>query len=364
MKQKLNYSQIIIFITSLLIIIFGDIEKKAQTGFRFLENPVSAEAIGRGGLGLVSFRNANTTFWNPSGLGWMECKIDFNANYTSGIADINYSSFATAVKLGNFGVLGFDLISMDYGDLIETRRADNEAGYIATGTFSPSAFAAGVSFAQKVSDRFSYGVKVKYAYQDLGSAWVAKSGISLDDSTLVIGKEEYNMGEPAFDIGATYDFLNHGIRFGATMTNISREIKYERESAKFPLPFAVSFSLGMSPLTFSDIDTDLHDLFIGFESIHPRDFKEKMKFGAEYTYAQLFILRSGYMYNYDERGLTFGLGVKKQMQGMNFRMDYAYQDFGIFSGVHTISIGFRDNDKGLVKLKTIQINWNKYEKKT
>ncbi|MBN2280221.1 MAG: PorV/PorQ family protein [Candidatus Marinimicrobia bacterium] len=338
--MKYRNLAVLSLITFLTIQLSGEIEKKAQTGFRFLENPVSAEAIGRGGLGLVSFRNANTTFWNPAGLGWLENRLDFNANYTKGIADINHSSFALAMKLGNFGMLGLDLINMDYGEFIGTRRADNEEGFIKTGNFSPSALALGVSFAQRVSDRFSYGVKVKYAYQDLGSAWVARAGTSLDDSTLVIDKEKYNMGEPAIDIGATYDFLNHGIRFGATMTNISREIKYERESAKFPLPFAVSFSLGLAPLTFTDISSEMHDLFIGFESVHPRDFKEKLKFGAEYTYLKMFLVRTGYMLNYDERGLTFGLGVKKKMQGMDLRMDYAYQDFGIFNGVHTVSLGF------------------------
>lgn len=339
MNYKKNFLHLLFLIAFLNGLSFGEIEKKAQTGFRFLENPVSAEAIGRGGLGVVAFRNSNTTFWNPSGLGWMESKMDFNANYTKGIADINYSSFSAAMSFGRLGVFGVDFISMDYGDLIETRRADNDKGYIQTGTFSPAAYAVGVSYAQKVSNRFSYGVKVKYAYQDLGSAWVGIEGTDVDDSTLVIGREKYNLGEPAFDIGATYDFLNHGIRFGAAMSNISREIKYERESAKFPLPFAVSFSLGMSPLTFTAID-DVHDLFIGFESVHPRDFKEKMKFGAEYTYSKMIILRTGYMHNYDERGLTFGLGIKHQLQEMKFRMDYAYQDFGIFNGVHTISIGF------------------------
>lgn len=34
----------------------GQIVKKGQVGFRFLENPISAEAIVRGGLGVAVFR--------------------------------------------------------------------------------------------------------------------------------------------------------------------------------------------------------------------------------------------------------------------------------------------------------------------
>ncbi len=318
---------------------FADIEKKAQTGFRFLDNAISAEAIGRGGLGLVSSRDANASFWNPSGLAWMETGFDFAANYTNGIADINHSSFTVATKLGRLGVLGVDLLSMDYGELTGTRRAANELGFETTGPFSPMAMATGVTYARKVSDRFSWGLKAKYAIQDLGSAWIALEGKDVDDTTLVIGKQKYRLGEPALDIGTTYDFNSHGIRFGAVMTNISREIKYERESAKFPFPFAVSFSLGFAPLTYLDVNSSVHSLFVGFESVHPRDFKEKLKIGAEYCYAGTLILRSGYMMNYDERGLTFGFGIRHEMAGTHVRLDYAYQDFGIFSGVHTISLG-------------------------
>ena len=103
----------------------GKLVKKGQVGFRFLENPVSAEAICRGGLGLTLFQNSNTVFWNPSGLGWITTKLDFNANYTNGIADINYNSFVGAVNFGRFGVVGVDFLSVDYGEFIGTRVAYN-----------------------------------------------------------------------------------------------------------------------------------------------------------------------------------------------------------------------------------------------
>jgi len=315
----------------------SNIVKKGQVGFRFLQNPIAAEAIGRGGLGLVSFRNSNAVFWNPSGLGWLNGKIDFNANYTKGIADINYSAMVGAFNLGKFGVVAIDFMGMDYGEFYGTRRAANDLGYIDVGTFQPSAFAVGMTYSQKVSDRFSYGVRLKYAYQDLGTALIGTEGTDVDDSTLVIESKDYAHGEPAIDIGTTYDFLSHGIRFGAVVRNFSREIKYERY--KFPMPFAVGFSMVFRPLTFFNIEPQQHDLEIGFETEHPRDFKEKVKFGAEYCYHELLIVRTGYMCNYDERGLTFGMGVCKEINLVKLRLNYAYQDFGIFNNVHTLSLG-------------------------
>jgi len=336
MRYKI-FMVFILLTSSLATTAISEIVKKGQVGLRFLQNPVSAEAIGRGGLGLVSFRNSNAVFWNPSGLGWLDGKIDFNASYTQGIADINYSAMVGAYNLGKYGVVALDFLGMDYGEFYGTRRADNDQGYIDVGTFQPTAFAVGMTYSQKVSNRFSYGIRVKYAYQDLGTALIGTEGTDVDDTTLVIEPKDYKRGEPAIDIGATYDFLSHGIRFGAVVRNFSREIKYERY--KFPMPFAVGFSMVVKPLTLFNFDTQRHDLEIGFETEHPRDFKEKVKFGAEYCYNQLLILRTGYMFNYDERGLTFGMGICKEINLVELRLNYAYQDFGIFNSVHTFSIG-------------------------
>jgi hypothetical protein len=313
------------------------VEKKAQVGFRFLENPVSAEAIALGGMGVVGIENANTVFWNPSGLGWMNAKNDAAVSYTKGIADINYSSFAGAFSLSYGGIVAVDMTYMDYGTFNGTIRANNDNGFEETGTFTPSAYAIGLSYAQRVSDRFSYGVRAKYAYQNLGSVTVGIVGSDVDDSTLVTDIVLNNHGEPAIDIGATYDFAGSGIRFGAVIQNISRSVTYVREA--FPLPFSVSFSLHADMLKLFDKQNPNHSLVIGVESTHPRDYKEKLKFGCEYRYLQAFILRAGYRLNYDQRGLTLGLGLDKEIGGVHLRVDYAYENYGVFKAVNTFTIG-------------------------
>jgi hypothetical protein len=314
----------------------GQIVKRGQVGFRFLENPVSAEAIGRGGLGVGMFRNANAVFWNPGGLGWIEGKFDFNVNYTQGLADINQTAVAGAWNWAGIGVIAIDVIAMDYGDFYGTRRADNEQGFVDTGVFSPNAWALGLAFSQKVSDRFSYGIHLKYARQDLGDAWIG-AGKDVNDPNLVITQKSYAHSEPALDIGAVYDFLYHGIRFGAVVQNISREVRYEKE--KFPLPFAVSFGLAVDPWSIFRPEDKTNSLVLGFESRHPRDFKEKLKFGAEFTSHDRIALRAGYMDNYDERGLTAGMGLNQNVGSTAFRLDYAFQDFGVFGSVHIFSFG-------------------------
>lgn len=314
----------------------AEFTKKAQVGFRFLENPVSAEVMGRGGAGVVNTFTANAVFWNPALLGWIPTDLDVGLNHTRGIADINYNGIAASYRLWSAGVIGFSLLAMEYGTFYTTVRAANDDGFLETGTFSPSAFAVGGAFSQRVSDRFSYGVHLKYARQDLGEAWVATSGSSLSDSGLALAQTEYDLDVLAIDIGAYYDFLYNGIRFGATVQNISRELKYE--SQQFPLPFAVVFGVAIEPLRFFDVDT-AHSVVVCVESRHPRDFGEKIEMGIEYYYLGIFALRAGYRTNYDERGWTAGVGVKYALAGVPWRVDYAYEPFGILGTRHFISLG-------------------------
>jgi hypothetical protein len=327
--KKINL--ILLALVTFSILTRAQIEKKAQVGFRFLENPVSAEVMGRGGVGVTTTFNSNGIFWNPALISWTENKVDVSLNHTSGIADINYNAAAAAVKLGNFGVLGFSLLAMDYGIFYETRRAANSEGYIETGTFSPTAFAIGIAFSQKVSDRFSYGVHVKYARQNLGEAFVIPRGDS------VLSRREYELDVFALDVGAYYDFLVNGIKFGATLQNISRELRYEVQ--QFPLPFAVSFGASINPLELFYGKDPMHSFTLSFESRHPRDFGEKVKLGAEYQFSDFFIARAGYVSNYDERDWTAGVGFKQHFSEFPIRVDYAYQPFGILGDVHFISLG-------------------------
>lgn len=315
------------------------VEKKAQVGFRFLENPVSAAALGRGDNGVLGITGADGVYANPSAIAWMPGKADVTLSKTVWIADMGYSSVSAALKGPLNMTVGVDYMSMDYGDFYGTRRAENDDGFVETGVFSPSAWVAGITLSQRVSDRFSYGLRIKYAYQDYGTAQVATAGKNLSDTALVIIDRDYNHGAPAMDIGTTYAFGFYGIRFGAVIQNFSQEIQIERE--KFPMPFRVCFSADMDLMSLLAPDkVDEHTLRLGVESLHPRDFKERIKFGMEYTLHKSFFVRSGYLINYDERGLTAGIGIRTTLGKTHFVFDYAFQEFGNFKNVHAFSAGF------------------------
>jgi hypothetical protein len=178
---------------------------------------------------------------------------------------------------------------------------------------------------------------LKRATQDLGSAWVAPTGTSVSDPGLAISSKAYIKSEYAFDVGAFYDFGYNGVRFGATLQNISREIRFENEDV--PMPFAVSFGATVEPLAFFLEGEEPGSFVLSFETRHPRDFNEKLKIGVEYLVLGQVSLRGGYMTHYSERRFTAGFGVRHTVEGFPIRLDYAYQPFGVFGSIHHLSLG-------------------------
>ena len=87
------------------------------------------------------------------------------------------------------------------------------------------------------------------------------------------------------------------------------------------------------------IEGDDHYLTFAAEGSHPSDNLEKYNAGMEYTYKDLFVLRGGGRFNYDEDGFTAGGGLRVPFgQESELKFDYAFQDFGILTEVHRFSM--------------------------
>jgi hypothetical protein len=335
--MKIKIKSFIYLLTVLLLVnlpVQAQFTKKAQVGMKFLSNPVSAEVIARGTAGINSTYNSNGIFWNPALTSLITADYDVSLNHHQWIADIKYNAAAASINAFDFAVITVSGSMVDYGELVTTVRSGNSEGYEETGNFSPSAYTFGLGFAQKVTDRFSYGVNVKYVKQDLGSAWISEDPIDENSGRIM---KAYSLDAFAIDIGTYYDFQYKGITFAATLSNVSQEKKYESE--EFPLPFSVNFGATVSPMQFMMADRGEHDLIFMFESHHPRDFGERVKFGVEYDYSKIVYIRGGYITNLDERRFSAGLGFRQTLSGINFRIDYAFQDSGIFGNLNYFTVG-------------------------
>lgn len=311
-----------------------DREKLAQTGFKFLSVTADARSAAMGGAATAREGGAEMMFSNPSGMAWIEDGTDVALSQTQWIADINhnYGSVAIRPSGGRWGVVGVSLELVDYGDLQETIRADNDNGYLDLGTFSPTAYAVGLGYARALSDRFSAGGQVKLAGMDFGDAVVDSDGAGgylregLSRSTL------------AYDFGVHYKTGFNSLNFAVSARNFAPEVTFGEES--FQLPLTLQIGLAMDVLDLTSLDPSMHSLMVTADAANPRDFSEQIRLGGEYTFMNTLALRGGYVFPSDSEGLSLGAGVRQRLGGVAFGADYAYSDAGIFSGVHRIAIRF------------------------
>lgn len=313
----INYFFLLFFVAST---IWG-FEKVGTTSFQFLKVMTTARAYSMGGAYTTLANSSDAVYWNPAGLTKVN-NFSVSAGYADWFMDVGQFSISTAYSIENMGTFGLFAQYSDIGSIEET--SVSALGFVdgvynpgLTGrSFSPTSFVVGFSYAKDLNDRFSFGVNVKYAREDL--VYEAADAI-------------------VFDGGLIYNTGFKSIVIGASLRNFGPEIKFIDRG--YPLP--QTLTLGVSTILLGGTDpliTDMgsHSFLIAYDMQQPRDYDQQHILGAEYSFDQLLYLRGGFKFNGDQEGLSLGAGFKIN----NYKIDYAYSDMGEFLGsAHRITIG-------------------------
>lgn len=301
------------------------INKTAQTGLQFLKVDVGARAAAMGGSYAMVGDDATAMFYNPAGLAKIENNIDFFAARTEWLADISYNAGGIAKNFGTFGTVGISYIAADYGDdIMGTRYANTEEGFVSTGALDVGAYAIGISFAKAMTNKFSIGGQIKYCSQHLGSNLLS------DGSTM-----ENKVSGTAYDFGTIFYPGFHSFRLGMTIRNFSPEFKYVEEGFELPLTFVLGFAMDVLDL----LGDHQNQLLVSLDASHPRDYSERIHIGAEYLFMDMLALRAGYKFNYDVEGLSAGVGFQKDLGGLLLKVGYSFSDSEYFDAVNRVSFG-------------------------
>ena len=314
-------------------------QKRAQTGMKFLSTSVDARASALGSALTAEFQGSSTSmFYNPASMAFMDGRFHASAGMLSFIADINYNQASVAFRPSsgaNYGVVGVSFVGVDYGDFIGTVRANNEAGFVETGVYSPSATAVGLGYARSFGDRFSAGGNVKLVFQNLGSGFATSQNF---ETGVVQTTEDYEASTVAYDFGIVYATGFESLVIGMSARNFAQELTYVRERFELPLTFQIGVS--MDVVDFTSLDPDMHALQLHVDAQRPRDFSEHLRFGLEYTFMGIVSLRGGFEQAgvSEEQGFSAGAGLQYEFSGFDIGANYTYTDFGAFGNVSRIGI--------------------------
>jgi hypothetical protein len=199
----------------------------------------------------------------------------------------------------------------------------------------------GLGFARPLTDRFSFGVGVKMAIQDLGSAAMSVPDVGAVRPDLTIDLDETNprdlrMRNIALDLGAIYRTGFRSLNFAIRVRNFAPEVMYVRESFELPLTFQTGVSMNL--MDFTNLDQTMNSFVLSVDAERHRDYAEQLRIGGEYMLMNTLALRAGYAYPADEKGISLGAGLNVNVSGVGLSADYAYTQFGLFGGVNQLGI--------------------------
>ncbi len=337
---------------SLLILLVFVIKLSAQedrvitTAVPFLTIAADARSAGMGDMGVATSTDAFSQQWNPAKFAFAERKMGIGVSYTpyleSIITDISLLNASFYNKIDDQSAFAIGLRYFTLGE-IELRQFANDPGTLA----KPNELALDGSYSLKLSPSFSMAVGGRYIRSNLKLPQNGSEDSQAASSFAVDVAGYYRSSEIA------YNKFDGRWRAGFNLSNLGGKIKYDEGGQENFIPTNLSFGAGFdfildqdnvigittefnkllvpTPQDFdNDGDVDSEDnaeyqeigFFSGiFKSFGdaPDGFSEELKeftwaLGAEYSYQDAFMIRTGYFNESEEKGsrkfFTMGAGFK------------------------------------------------------
>jgi hypothetical protein len=276
----------------------------------FLKIGVGARATGMGEAQAAAAEGPEALYWNPAGLA-ADNRRAVSFTHNEWLEDVRYEYLGVSYPLFNLGSLGFSAGRVGMGKLIGR---DEQGNY--TGDFGASDMALSLGYARRFANFLAVGAAAEYISSKI---------------------EDESASAFAGSVGAAADLPLPGLAAGVSASHIGGEMKFIDEGD--PLPLAVRGGVAYL-LPFGG---EANDLTVAVDAVKFNDRDDVMvNSGLEYWFMRTIAARIGYKANYDEDGLTGGLGfMYSPAKNMGLLADYGYGDMGVFGATHRITVGMR-----------------------
>jgi long-subunit fatty acid transport protein len=310
----------------------GDV-KMGSAGAQFLKIGVGSKYQGMGEASVAMANDVYSMFWNPAGLVEIEnSAVSFtNVNW---LLDVDLNYFGLARNFEDVGVFGVSasVLSMEDQEITTFEEMDGTGDF-----YSAVSYAVGVSYARQLTDRFAFGGSVKYVGERIHR--LNSSTFAFDFGTLLYtGFKSLRMGMSITNMGPKLEFSGPDldVAYDESEASNNNPIGASVKSTPYDLPMMFRFGLAYDFAVAHN-----SDVTVSAEMKHLNDSDQQGSLGAEWQYDEMFFLRSGYKFNTEEEGLSFGGGLITHVTGeTDLLIDYAWQDFGRLQSTHRFSVGF------------------------
>ena len=347
--------------TTLLVYSFtllgGNPDRAGEAGAsQMLINPWT-RSVGMAGANTASVTGLEAMSLNIAGMAFTK-KTELLINHKRYLvgSDININSFGFSQRIGETGVMGLSVMSMNFGD-IDITTVDKPEGGI--GTFSPSYMNLDVGYAKAFSNSIYGGLSVKVISESISN--VSNRGFAFDAGIRYITGEndQIKFGIALKNVGPTMKASGDGLTFQESNDNVGFDVlsTQARRSSPFQLPSLLNIGFSYDFYIGAKVDSATSEISANHKLTAAANFtsnsftKDQYRLGVEYAFRSMFILRAGYVleqrtwfdsakrtsaYTGPTAGVSFVAPLGKS--GSTFGLHYAFQATENFDGTHSIGI--------------------------
>lgn len=299
-------------------------QRAGISALTFLKLDLSPRSAGLAGANVTLSGDPYASGLNPANLASLE-GWSVAASHTFWAADIDYS-FLSVAKPTNSGTFALSLSGLNSGPMpVRTTFQPEGTGeqfyaYYLTG---------GLSYANQLTDYFSWGATVRYVREQLA---------------------EFRANTMVVDLGFLYELKEvKDLKFAVAVRNfgpnstLSGEVELDTTFNNRPLnldsyPAPTEFQLGVSFVPWKSVD-GTQSVMAALQLNHPNDNAENLRFGVEYNYRNLLFLRAGYKLNVSDQPFpTAGIGLRMRMGAFPFRFDYGFDHLQFLGTIHRVGL--------------------------
>jgi len=333
----------------------GNKDRSGQAGAMELNINPWARSTGLFGMNIPNVSGIEAMKSNIAGLAAdsaMEIGLSLG-DYLQG-TNIKVEDFAIAQKVGETGVLGVNVMAMNFGNIPATDYFNPE-GY---GSYTPVFLNISVGFAKQFSTHVNAGVQATYVSEQINN--ISATGLGFDGGIQYITgpRDNFHFGITLRNIGTNMRFSGTGFAIDAEQPQASPTfgVTAQYPSDKFEMPTSLNFGIAY------DFYLDQHHLSTSDSAAKHKltllgDFQSNsfnndyIGFGAEYSFRNMFMLRCAYRYENGIGvntttttmyvGLAVGAGLQYKMSNHMVAFDYSFRPTQRpANGVHMFSIRY------------------------
>ena len=319
---------------SLATVSADEFSKVGTAGAQFLKIGMGARYTAMGNAATALVDDVYGLYWNPAALANIE-KSEVAFSSIDWIEDVSLSNLAFAYNWKPGLSIGFGLCVLSVGDMEVTTIQDPDG----TGQyFDANSMALTAGFSKRLTDRFVFGANFKYISERISEE--SASGFCFDFGTMLYtGYKSLRMGMSISNLGPELKFegneLNQAINPDEGINQDEVQFVYNLDGYDLPLTFRVG-------LAYDLLDDSKNRWTIAADAQDPNDNIGQFSLGSEYSFNNMFQLRGGYKFNYEEEGLSLGAGVNlNPTESTVMVFDYAWGDFGRLQSTHRFSLSIK-----------------------